>query len=258
MLNRTVVSWNVNGFRAVLKKGFWKWLEKSCPDILCLQETRVDPHLLPAQVRNPPEYRIHWNPGEKKGYSGVATFLKTEPVRIEYGMGMKKFDREGRILLTEYDDFILINIYFPNGKSSEARLKYKLDFYFESLLWFENLRKERQKGVVITGDVNTAHREIDLARPKENSRLSGFLPEERAWIDKLLSLGYVDTFRHFHPDLTGVYTWWDYKTRARERNVGWRIDYFFVSVDLLPRVKRSEILSRVYGSDHCPIMLELV
>jgi len=257
MPSLTIASWNVNGLRAVLRKGFWEWLNRTSPDILCVQEIMVHPDALSTEMRNPPHYRVHWNPGERKGYSGVATFLKIEPVRIEYGMGREEFDREGRILLTEYDDFVLINIYFPNGKSGEVRLRYKLDFYSECLSWFENLRKERRKGIVITGDVNTAHREIDLARPKENSGVSGFLPEERAWIDRLLFLGYVDTFRHLHPDLADAYTWWDYKTRARERNVGWRIDYFFVSEDLLARVQRSEILAEVYGSDHCPIVLEL-
>ncbi len=257
MEERRIVSWNVNGLRAILKKGFLQWLEDASPDILCLQETKAHPEVLPEDVVAPPGYVTYWNSGLRKGYSGVAVFCRDRPLSVEDLIGVEEFDREGRLLTVEYSDFILANVYFPNGKSSPERLKYKLDFYEEFLLWFEKLRRERKKGLVLTGDVNTAHREIDLARPKENSKISGFLPKERAWIDRLLSQGYTDTFRHLHPDDRDAYTWWDYKTRARERNVGWRIDYFFVSGDLLPRVRKSEILADVQGSDHCPILLDL-
>ncbi|KPJ50892.1 exodeoxyribonuclease III [candidate division TA06 bacterium DG_26] len=257
MMHTVLISWNVNGLRAILKKGFWEWFGSASPDILCLQEIKVHPELVPQELKSPEGYRVYWSAAERKGYSGVATFSRRPPSRVEYGMGIPEFDREGRILLTEYDDFMLINVYFPNGKMSQERLRYKLDFYEQCLLWLERVRKEGGKGIVLTGDVNTAHNEIDLARPKENSKVSGFLAEEREWIDRLVSHGYVDTFRYLHPDLRDAYTWWDYKTKARERNIGWRIDYFFVSDDLLPEVKRSEILLDVYGSDHCPILLEL-
>jgi exodeoxyribonuclease-3 len=257
MGKRRIVSWNVNGFRAILKKGFFRHLAKLAPDILCLQETKAHPDVLPEEAKSPPGYLAYWNSGLRKGYSGVATFTKVKPLDVEDLIGVEEFDREGRALVMEYPDFMVANIYFPNGKSSPERLRYKLDFYEESLSWFEKLTTERKKGLVLTGDVNTAHREIDLARPRENSRVSGFLPEERIWIDRLLSRGYVDTFRHLHPEKRDAYTWWDYKTRARERNVGWRIDYFFVTLDLLPRVRKSEILADVQGSDHCPIILEL-
>ena len=257
MMHTVLISWNVNGLRAILKKGFWEWFGSASPDILCLQEIKVHPELVPQELKSPEGYRVYWSAAERKGYSGVATFSRRPPSRVEYGMGIPEFDREGRILLTEYDDFMLINVYFPNGKMSQERLRYKLDFYEQCLLWLERVRKEGGKGIVLTGDVNTAHNEIDLARPKENSKVSGFLAEEREWIDRLVSHGYVDTFRYLHPDLRDAYTWWDYKTKARERNIGWRIDYFFVSDDLLSEVKRSEILLDVYGSDHCPILLEL-
>jgi exodeoxyribonuclease-3 len=257
MMSRRIVSWNVNGFRAILRKGFLQWFQDFSPDILCLQETKVHPDILEKDVKKPSGYFTYWNSGQRRGYSGVATFTKEKPIGVETVIGAEAFDTEGRTLATEYSDFILINVYFPNGKSGPDRLRYKLDFYEESLEWFDRLRSDRKKGLVLTGDVNTAHKEIDLARPKENSKVSGFLPEERLWIDRLLSLGYADTFRSLHPDRLGAYTWWDYKTRARERNVGWRIDYFFVSRDLLPRVRKSEILARVEGSDHCPILLEL-
>jgi len=257
MMHTVLISWNVNGLRAILKKGFWEWFGSASPDILCLQEIKVHPELVPQELKSPEGYRVYWSAAERKGYSGVATFSRRPPSRVEYGMGIPEFDREGRILLTEYDDFMLINVYFPNGKMSQERLRYKLDFYEQCLLWLERVRKEGGKGIVLTGDVNTAHNEIDLARPKENCKVSGFLAEEREWIDRLVSHGYVDTFRYLHPDLRDAYTWWDYKTKARERNIGWRIDYFFVSDDLLPEVKRSEILLDVYGSDHCPILLEL-
>jgi exodeoxyribonuclease-3 len=257
MEKRRIVSWNVNGLRAVLKKGFLTWLDEISPDVLCIQETKAEPGVLPERAKTPPGYVTYWNSALRKGYSGVAAYTRETPLSVLKLIGVEEFDGEGRILAMEYSDFILVNVYFPNGKSGSDRLRFKLDFYEECLLWFDRLRSERRKGLVLTGDVNTAHREIDLARPKENSRVSGFLPEERQWIDRLLSHGYADTFRHLHPDRMNAYTWWDYKTHARERNVGWRIDYFFVSSDLLPRVTKSEILADVTGSDHCPILLEL-
>lgn len=250
-----ILSWNVNGIRAIYKKGFFEWLMTDKPDILCIQETKASEEQLPDDLRNIQEYHTFYVSAEKKGYSGVALLSKEEPRRIEPGWGVDAFDREGRVLVAEYGDFLLMNIYFPNGKASPERLKYKMDFY-ESFLEYADGLKNQGKKLIICGDVNTAHKEIDLARPKENATVSGFLPEERAWIDKLLSHGYIDTFRMFEEG-GGHYSWWDYKTRARERNVGWRIDYFLVSENLKNQIRYAFILSDVMGSDHCPIGIEL-
>nr|NIT58687.1 exodeoxyribonuclease III [Fodinibius sp.]NIW97458.1 exodeoxyribonuclease III [Phycisphaerae bacterium]NIY27270.1 exodeoxyribonuclease III [Fodinibius sp.] len=183
-------------------------------------------------------------------------YTKMEPSKVKYGLGVPELDKEGRMITAYYNDFVLLNIYFPNGGGGPARLKYKLDFYDAFLKYIENLRAGGHK-IVFCGDVNTAHEAIDLARPKENEENTGFLPEERAWIDEVVAAGYVDVFRHLYPNKTGAYTYWDLKTRARDRNVGWRIDYFFVSGDLLPRVKDIKIRADVLGSDHCPVVMEL-
>ena len=211
--SKNLISWNVNGIRAAQKKGILEWLEKESPDILCVQETKAHIEQLNKELINPNGYKSFWSSGEKKGYSGVATFTKNEPKKIERGFGIKKYDCEGRILITEYDDFILFNIYFPNGQRDSERLNYKLGFYDEFLKYIDDL-KEKGKKIIICGDVNTAHKEIDLARPKENINTSGFLPIERKWMDKLVEHGYIDTFREFNKD-TGHYTYWDQITRAR-------------------------------------------
>lgn len=250
-----ILCWNVNGIRALKNKGFLEWLQKKSPDILCLQETKVHPDQLGPDLKEPGDYRTYWNYPEKKGYGGVATFTKSEPVNVKYAFDGALLDLEGRAIVTEYADFILMNIYFPNGKMGPERLKYKMDFYDAFLEYADSLKAKGSK-LIICGDVNTAHKAIDIARPKENERVSGFLPEERAWIDKFISHGYVDTFRHFSKE-PEQYTWWDLKTRARERNVGWRIDYFFVSENLLPAVSKAFIMSEVTGSDHCPIGMVL-
>ena len=250
-----ILCWNVNGIRAVAKKGFFEWLKKESPDILCLQETKANPENLTKELLEPPGYKTYWNQPERKGYSGVATFTKQKPLNILYGFGPANFDTEGRAIITEYPEFTLCNVYFPNGKQGDERLQYKLDFYNEFFNYLEPLRLRGDK-IIICGDVNTAHQEIDLARPKENSKISGFLPVERDWLDKLLSSGYTDTFRHLHKE-PGQYTWWDMKTGARERNVGWRIDYFFVTGNLLENVEKAYIMPDVTGSDHCPIALIL-
>lgn len=250
-----ILSWNVNGIRAVTKKGFQDWLLKTMPDVLCLQETKAVEEQFPDDIRNLEEFHIYYAAAERKGYSGVALFSRPEPLKVQNGFGIEKFDGEGRTLIATYDEFILFNIYFPNGKASKERLKYKMDFYDAFLDYIDSL-KAKKRGIVICGDVNTAHKEIDLARPKENEKVSGFLPEERAWIDTLIAHGYYDTFRMFNKE-PGNYTWWDYKTRARERNIGWRIDYFFVSENLRDKVKSAFISSDVPGSDHCPIGIEL-
>jgi exodeoxyribonuclease-3 len=245
----------VNGIRAVAKKGFFEWLKKESPDILCLQETKAGPENLTKELREPPGYQTYWNYGERKGYSGVSTFTKEKPLKVQNGFGLPAFDAEGRVIITEYPEFTLCNVYFPNGKQNAERLKYKMDFYNAFFNYLETLRLRGNK-MIICGDVNTAHQEIDLARPKENSKISGFLPVERAWLDKLLSSGYADTFRHFHQE-PAHYTWWDMKTGARERNVGWRIDYFFVTENLLGNVEKAYLMPDVTGSDHCPIALVL-
>jgi len=250
-----LLCWNVNGIRAIERKGFLDWLHKESPDVLCLQETKCQPDDLSDKLKSPPGYHSFWSSAERKGYSGVAVYTKKEPRKVEDGLGVKEFDIEGRTLCLDLGEFLLFNIYFPNGGSGNKRVPFKMAFYDEFLRKVEKLRKQG-KAIVICGDVNTAHTEIDLARPKQNEKNTGFLPEERAWVTKFLSLGYVDTFRHFHKE-PGHYSWWDYKTKARERDIGWRIDYFFITPDLLPKLTKAFILKDVLGSDHCPVGIEL-
>jgi exodeoxyribonuclease-3 len=250
-----IISWNVNGLRANVKKGAFKWFLKESPDIFCLQETKAHPDQLDEATRSPEGYVSFFDHSKvKKGYSGVAIYVKKKikVEKVEYGLGVPKLDQEGRFLAVFFDDFVLITTYFPNGGGGPVRLKYKLDFYDAFLKYINRLQHEGKK-VIFCGDVNTAHTEIDLARPKENEENTGFLPVERKWIDRVLRSGYVDIFRYFHPNDVGKYTYWDMKTFARDRNVGWRIDYFFCSKDILPLVHKAEILDSVMGSDHCPI-----
>jgi exodeoxyribonuclease-3 len=252
---KKILSWNVNGLRAAEKKGFREWLCSENPDILCIQEVKAFEGQLSDGIKYIEGYKSYFSCAERKGYSGVAIYSKEEPRSVGNGFGIEEFDIEGRALIAEYDDFMLLNIYFPNGKASKERLEFKLKFYEEFLKYVVGL-KDSGKKLVICGDVNTAHKEIDLARPKENEKTSGFLPEEREWIDRLIKSGFVDTLREFNKD-AGSYTWWDLKTRARERNVGWRIDYFFISENLKDKLKSAFIMPEVYGSDHCPIGIEL-
>jgi len=250
-----LVSWNINGIRAAYKKGFLDWLKNENPDILCIQETKAHPDQLDDTLKNVNGYESYFSSAEKKGYSGVVTYSKLKPINVQQGIEIKKFDSEGRFIITEFDEFILFNIYFPNGKASEERLQYKMEFYETFLKHGKKLLKENKK-IIVCGDVNTAHKEIDLARPKENSVISGFLPQEKEWIDKFLSAGFIDTFRIFNQE-PAQYTWWDMVTRARERNVGWRIDYFYISENLKNNITSASIHSAVMGSDHCPIGIEL-
>jgi exodeoxyribonuclease-3 len=252
-----ILSWNVNGIRAVAKKGMIDWLVKDNADIICLQETKVfEPQELDKSILSPGNYASYWNAAlEKKGYSGVVIYSRRQPIKIEKSLGNKKFDTEGRTLVAYYDNFALLNIYFPNGKQNDDRLQYKMDFYDAFLSFCDGLKK-RKLPLIMCGDYNTAHKEIDLARPKENQDVSGFLPRERTWIDEYISHGYIDTLRMFHPE-PGLYSWWDMKSGARARNVGWRIDYFFVSEDLKPNLKDAFIARDVFGSDHCPIGIEI-
>ena len=254
---KNIISWNVNGLRAVHRKGNIKEVFDMKPDILCLQETKSLPDQLPQELSAPDGYHSYFHfPTEKKGYSGVAIYSKEKPKKVSRDMGMERLDQEGRLIMAEYKDFILINGYFPNGGGAPERLKYKLDFY-DYFLDFINKLHKKQSDIIFCGDVNVAHKPIDLARPKENETHVGFLPIERAWMDKLVSNNWIDLFRHFYPDKTEVYTYWDMKTFARGRNVGWRIDYFFSSKEMLNKIKSMEILDNILGSDHCPIKLTL-
>ena len=250
-----IISWNVNGIRAADRKGLYDWFKKEQPEILCLQEIKALPEQLPPHLKNTPDYHVNIKSADRKGYSGVATYSKTKPLQIEKGFGIQKFDSEGRILISKYQDFTLFNIYFPNGKKNKERLDYKLDFYDTFLAYADNL-KVKGENIVVCGDFNTAHKEIDLARPKQNEKVSGFLPVERAWIDTFIDHGYIDTFRHFNKE-PEQYSWWDMKTRARDRNVGWRIDYFFVNKEFIKNIKNAFIMQDVMGSDHCPVGIEI-
>ncbi|MBL8006688.1 MAG: exodeoxyribonuclease III [Ignavibacteria bacterium] len=250
-----IFSWNVNGIRAIQNKGFMDWFENHGGDVICLQETKAQPEQLDDSVKSIDGYESHWFSAEKKGYSGVAVYTKLKPLNIIKGFENPKFDCEGRLIITEFDKFALANVYFPNGGRGPERVKYKLDFYDELFFYLEKNFRDR-KGIIVTGDFNTAHKEIDLARPKENQKTSGFLPEEREWIDRIINLGYTDIFRKFN-DKPAQYTYWDQITRSRERNVGWRIDYFMVSDDITGRVKDARIHPEVTGSDHCPVSIKL-
>jgi exodeoxyribonuclease-3 len=250
-----IYSWNVNGLRAIEKKGFIDWIKEEQPDILCIQETKIQREQINDKLNNIQGYKSYFSCAERKGYSGVATYTKEEPISVSYGIGIEKFDSEGRILICEYDNFILFNIYFPNGQSSEERLRYKLEFYDALFEYCDNL-KDKGKKLIICGDYNTAHKEIDLKNPKANSKTSGFLPIEREWIDNIIKRGYMDTFRYFHPDEV-KYSWWSYRFNARKNNAGWRIDYHFVSDNMKDDIIGAEILNEVTGSDHCPVVLIL-
>lgn len=260
----SIISWNVNGLRAVHRKGALEPVFQMKPDILCLQETKSRPEQLPPELITPPGYFSHFHsPSIKKGYSGVAIYTKATPFKVSHETEKDWLDEEGRIIVAEYKDFmgkgedlILINCYFPNGGGAPERLVYKLNFY-ERFLKFVNKLHMKHKNILICGDFNVAHSPIDLARPKENETHVGFLPEERAWMDKFISQGWTDIFRHFHPDKIGAYTYWDQKTFARERNVGWRIDYFFCSKEILKSIKDIQILDEILGSDHCPVKIVL-
>ncbi len=264
-----LISWNVNGIRAWYKKGALEELLKEKPDIFCLQETKAHPEQLPEELRNVPGYFSYFDHSKgKKGYSGVAVYVKDEVknqkskvksesqnLKVEYGLGIPELDQEGRFLAIHLKGFTVITCYFPNGGGGPVRLEFKMKFYDAFLAYIEKLKK-KQPNIIFCGDVNTAHNEIDLARPKENEKSTGFLRIERDWIDKLVEKGWIDSFRHLHPKKV-QYSWWDMKTFARARNIGWRIDYFFVSPALANKIKKAEILDQIYGSDHCPVSLEI-
>ena len=248
-----IVSWNVNGIRAIFKKGFLDWFKQENADIVCLQETKADKEQFPKELVNLEGYNFYCSSAVRKGYSGTAVWSKQKPLCVVEGIENEKFDNEGRILRLDFKDFILFNIYFPNGGASEERLQYKLDFYDYFIKYLKNFS---DKIVLICGDYNTAHFPVDLARPKENEKNSGFMPIERKRLDDLVAAGFTDTFRHFNSEPNN-YTWWDYKTAARARNVGWRIDYFFISNSGVKKLKAAKIHTEVLGSDHCPVSVEI-
>lgn len=250
-----IYSWNVNGLRAAVRKNFLEFIEDEDPDILAIQETKLQEEQIPEEVKNLSQYHQYWNFAEKRGYSGVAVFTKQKPEKVEYTIGDADYDAEGRLLILYFSDFVLLNCYFPNGKMSEERLQYKLNYYDKMFNLMQKLRKAGHN-VVVCGDYNTAHKEIDLANPERNKDVSGFLPIERKWLDKLVNNDWVDTFRQFNQQ-PGQYSWWTYRFGARKRNAGWRIDYFFVNKDFMNRVKDAFIRQDIMGSDHCPIGVEL-
>lgn len=249
-------SWNVNGIRAAQKKGFLDWLHCEQPDVLTVQETKAWPEQLDPELRQPAGYHSWWVHAERKGYSGVGLYSKAEPRDVKLGLGIKKFDSEGRTIIADFGDFTLMSTYLPNGKGSEERLRYKME-YKEAFLDYANGLRSEGKPVVFCGDINTAHNEIDLTHPKPNAKYSGFLREERDWMDKVVEQGYIDSYRHLNPEQEGAYSWWSLRSGARAKNVGWRIDYFFISPDLLDKLATAEIHADVMGSDHCPISLTL-
>ncbi|MCL2185691.1 MAG: exodeoxyribonuclease III [Treponema sp.] len=264
-----IISWNVNGIRAVEKKGFFDWLKKEDPDILCLNETKAEPGQLSSAFLKPSckttqdgkisdsaVYHSFWASAKKRGYSGVAIYTKEEPLDVHL-LGQSEFDDEGRVLIAEYKDFSLIAAYFPNSQDEGKRLSYKLAFN-DAMLSLCNSIVKKGRHFLLCGDFNAAHTPIDLARPKQNENSAGYLPEERAWMDKFLAAGHIDTFRHFHPGEKGFYTWWSYRSTARENNIGWRIDYHCVDKNFISGVKSSIIRNEVTGSDHCPVEIEII
>lgn len=248
-----ITTWNVNGIRAALGKGLKEWMGTESPDVLCLQEIKATPGQLTDEQKDFPGYSVTWNPAERLGYSGVATFCQEKPLEVTLGLGETRFDVEGRVIRTRHPVFLLYNIYFPNGQRGQERVDYKLDFY-ASLLNICDALHAAGENIIITGDFNTAHQPIDLRNPKENETNSGFLPEERAWVDKYLEHGFIDIYRRLYPERV-QYTWWTYRMAARQRNVGWRLDYFLVSEKLAARIKDVIIHDDVQGSDHCPVTL---
>ena len=249
-----IISWNVNGIRAISQKGFQSWIDAEQPDLLCVQETKAHPDQLTADLLAPKGYQSVFHSAQKKGYSGVATYFKKEPLSVT-DMGIEAYDSEGRVQALEYKNFTLINAYFPNSQEERARIAYKVAFCDDMLAYCNRLAKAG-KNIVLCGDYNIAHKPIDLARPKENENSAGYYIEERQSMEKFLGAGYIDTFRHFTPD-PGHYTWWSYRGGARERNVGWRIDYHCVNKDFIKQVKAAHIMPHVMGSDHCPVVVDI-
>ncbi len=245
-----LISWNVNGIRAVIKKDFWDFFKKENADIFCIQETKMQEGQAEISVEG---YEQYWNSAEKKGYSGTAIFTKIKPKKVTYGMGIEEHDKEGRIITLDFEKFYLVNCYTPNSKRELERLEYRMVWEDAFRKYLINLNKE--KPVIMCGDLNVAHQEIDLKNPKTNRGNAGFTDEERNKMTELLSSNFIDTYRYLYPEKTDAYTWWSYMGKAREKNIGWRIDYFIVSKDIQEKIKEAKIHSEVYGSDHCPVEL---
>ena len=248
-----IMTWNVNGIRAVIRKGAFRWAQSMNVDVLCLQEVKARQDQLPQEEQEIPGYTSYWNPSVRGGYSGVVVFTRLEPLEVVYGLGEERFDNEGRVIRLKFPDFYLYNVYFPSGQRGLDRVKFKLQFYERLLEQCDELHLQCNR-IVITGDFNTAHTEIDLANPKSNQKTSGFLPEERVWIDRYLDHNFVDIFRSKYPDRV-QYTWWTYTSFARTRNVGWRLDYFLISQSLVSFSQDVIIHDDIPGSDHCPVTL---
>lgn len=247
-----LISWNVNGIRACVQKGFLEFFKEADADVFCLQETKLQAGQIDLELDG---YWQYWNYAEKKGYSGTALFTKKEPLSVSYGMGIEEHDREGRVITAEFEEFFVVTVYTPNSQNELARLDYRMSWEEAFLSYLKQL--EERKPVIFCGDLNVAHKEIDLKNPKTNRKSAGFSDEERAKFTTLLEAGFVDTFRHFYPDQKEIYSWWSYRFKAREKNAGWRIDYFCVSESLRERLQAAGILTQVLGSDHCPVELEL-
>ena len=247
-----LISWNVNGLRACMTKGFMDAFESLNADIFCLQETKLSEGQLALEL---PGYHQYWNYAEKKGYSGTAIFTKEEPLSAAYGIGIPEHDHEGRVITLEYDKFYFVTVYTPNSQDGLKRLDYRMEWEKAFLAYLKKL--EEKKPVIFCGDLNVAHQEIDLKNPKTNRKNAGFTDEERARFSELLKEGFVDTFRYFYPEETGIYSWWSYRFHAREKNAGWRIDYFLVSEVLKDELKDAKIHTEIFGSDHCPVELEI-
>jgi len=247
-------SWNVNGIRACLRHGFLDWLRKTQPDVLCLQEIKADADVFPKELHDETGYHLYLSHADKKGYAGVAVLTKTKPLKVIDKLGVDKFDHEGRFLLLEFEKFYLCNTYFPNSQPELVRLDFKQEF---NAAYLKLIQKFKDKPVILTGDFNVAHQEIDLARPKANTHNAGFTLEERAFVTNLISAGWIDTFRELHPQ-TVRYSWFSYRFGAREKNLGWRIDYFFVPAKLRAKIKSAEIYDQTEGSDHCPVGLDII
>jgi exodeoxyribonuclease-3 len=251
-----IMTWNVNGLRAALNKGLADWWVSQDLDVLCLQEIKAMPEQLTEfQHAQLGELHAIWNPAARKGYSGVATFVKNQPLEIQLGLGEERFDTEGRVIQTRFENFVLFNVYFPNGQRDHGRLKFKLDFYALLLEICDRMHAAGDR-IILTGDFNTAHQPIDLKNPKQNEKTSGFMPVERAWIDRYLGHGFIDVYRNLYPERV-EYTWWTYRMNARARNIGWRLDYFLVSDVLVDEVKDVVVMGEVMGSDHCPVLLDI-
>ena len=245
------ISWNVNGIRACVQKGFLDFFNEADADIFCIQESKMQEGQLELDL---PGYYQYWNYAEKKGYSGTAIFTKQEPISVAYGMGIEEHDKEGRLITLEFEDFYFVTVYTPNSQNELARLDYRMQWETDFLAYLKKL--EEKKGVIFCGDLNVAHREIDLKNPKTNRKNAGFTDEERGKFGEILDAGFIDTFRYFYPDMEGIYSWWSYRFRAREKNAGWRIDYFVVSECLKEGLLDAKILTDVLGSDHCPVELD--